>query len=485
MVTSHVRTTARPWDLLVVGGGTAGLVAAHTAALIGARTALVEADRTGGECLWTGCVPSKALLAAADTVATVRRDHGYVTAGEVRVDFGKVMARVREAITTIEPVDSPEALREAGVTVIHGRAEFDGPASVVVNGERHPFRRAVLATGSSPHVPDIPGLRESGPLTSETLWGLEELPARLLVLGGGPVGCEMSQAFARLGSQVTLINRGERLLRRMDPDAAAAVRAALEDDGVEVLTRHRITGVDGAPGRPGHARVSGDEGDRTLGYDALLVGTGQRPRTSGLGLDRAGVELTDTGAVRVDGRLRTSNRRVWAAGDVTPAPQLTHLASYHAGIAAVNALLGLPFTPDRSAVPQVVYTDPEVAAVGAPTWAPDGGRAPRVTTQTHDHVDRAVTDARTDGFTRLAVGPTGRITGATIVGPRAGDSLGELGLAVRRKVRVSALGSTVHAYPTYGYGTWDAAVTEVRRRSARWGLTWLTAALIRLRRLGG
>lgn len=476
----------RPWDLLVVGGGTAGLVAAHTGAVLGARVALVEEHRTGGDCLWTGCVPSKALLSAAGVVATLRRDHGFASAGEVSVDFGAVMARVNQAIATIEPVDSPEALREAGVTVVTGRAEFDGPGSVRVAGERHLFRRAVLATGSTPVVPDVPGLRDAGPVTSETVWDLTELPGRLLILGGGPVGCEMSQAFARLGSRVTLVHRGERLLPRHDPDASAAVRRALTSDGVEIITGHEVARVDGSPGRPGVATVGLDgAGERRLDYDVLLLATGQRPRTAGLGLDLAGVRLTDDGAVAVDPRLRTTNPRIFAAGDVTPAPQLTHLASYHAGIAATNALLGLPLRPDTTAVPQVVYTDPEVAAVGAPTWAPPGRRTPRTTEHGHDHVDRAVTDGRTDGFTRLTLTATGRIAGATVVGPRAGESLAELGLAVRQRIRVTALASTVHAYPTYAYAPWEAAVTEVRRRSARWGLWRLTRVIVLLRRVRG
>jgi pyruvate/2-oxoglutarate dehydrogenase complex dihydrolipoamide dehydrogenase (E3) component len=255
-------------------------------------------------------------------------------------------------------------------------------------------------------------------------------------------------------------------------------------DGVEILTAHQLARVDGEPGRPGRARAVDGDGDRSVGYDALLLATGQRARTAGLGLDRAGVRLTDAGTVAPDARLRTTNPRIFAAGDVTPALQLTHLASYHAGIAATNALLGLSLRPDATAAPRVVYTDPEVAAVGAPTWAPPGEQAPRTTEDGHDHVDRAVTDGRTEGFTRLTVSSAGRITGATVVGPRARESLAELGLAVRRKVRVTALASTVHAYPTYGYAPWEAAVTEVRRRCGRWGLWRLTRALIRLRRAG-
>ncbi|MGF1662146.1 MAG: dihydrolipoyl dehydrogenase family protein [Kineosporiaceae bacterium] len=483
-----------PWDLLVVGGGTAGLVAAHTGAQLGARVALVEEQRTGGECLWTGCVPSKTLLAAADVVATLRQGREYAAGGDVRVDFPAVMAHVRRAVAAIEPVDSPQALQAAGVEVLTGRASFDGLSSVVVAGARVAFGRAVLATGAAPAVPDVPGLAAAGPLTSETVWALRELPQRLLVVGGGPAGCELSQAFARLGSRVTLVQRGPRLLPRFDADAAAVLSRALERDGVAVRLRSRVLRVDGAAGRPGVALVADGAGETAVAYDALLVTTGKRPRTVGLGLDLAGIGVDADGAVVVDGRLRTTNARVWAAGDVTPAPRLTHLAAYHAGIAATNALLGLGVRPDSTAVPQVVFTDPEVAGVGTAIGSATGSvtrsaagsttrRPPRTVTAGHDHVDRAVADGRTEGFTRLAVSTTGRVTGATIVGPRAGESISELAFAVRRRVRVTALASTVHPYPTYGYGVWDAAVTEVRRRSTRIGLWHLTQAVIRLRRL--
>jgi pyruvate/2-oxoglutarate dehydrogenase complex dihydrolipoamide dehydrogenase (E3) component len=492
MSSSSGRGTA-PWDLLVVGGGTAGLVAAHTGAQLGARVALVEEHRTGGECLWTGCVPSKTLLAAADVVATLRGGRNYVTVGAVRVDFPAVMAHVRRAIEAIEPVDSPQALKAAGVEVLTGRASFDGPSSVVVAGARTGFGRAVLATGAAPAVPDVPGLAAARPMTSETVWDLRELPQRLLVIGGGPAGCELSQAFARLGSRVTLVHRGPWLLPRFDADAAALLAGALGRDGVAVRLSSRVLRVDGVPGEPGVALVADGAGETPVGYDAVLVATGKRARTAGLGLDLAGVQVDARGAVVVDGGLRTTNPRVWAAGDVTPAPRLTHLASYHAGIAATNALLGLRVRPDRTAVPQVVFTDPEVAAVGAATGPAAGsaarsttglatGRPPRTVTAGHDHVDRAVADGRTEGFTRLAVSATGRVTGATVVGPRAGESVAELALAVRRRVRVSALAATVHPYPTYGSGVWDAAVTEVRRRAGRLGVWRLTRWMIRLRR---
>lgn len=237
----------RPWDLLVVGGGSAGLVAAYTAAELGARVVLVERHRTGGDCLWTGCVPSKALLSAADTVDRVRRARAFATIGEPEVDFSGVMRHVRSAIATIEPVDSVEALQAAGVTVLLGEAVVTGPSTVTVDGVGQHFQQAMIATGAAPLVPDVPGLADVEALTSETLWDLEQLPERLLVIGGGPVGCEMAQAFARLGSSVTLIEAARRLLPREDPDAAAIVASALRRDGVDVRLARRAVKVVGDP----------------------------------------------------------------------------------------------------------------------------------------------------------------------------------------------------------------------------------------------
>lgn len=456
----------RPWDLLVVGGGSAGLVAAYTAAELGARVVLVERRRTGGDCLWTGCVPSKALLSAADTVDRVRRARAFATIGEPEVDFSGVMRHVRSAIATIEPVDSVEALQAAGVTVLLGEAVVTGPSTVTVDGVGQHFQQAMIATGAAPLVPDVPGLADVEALTSETLWDLEQLPERLLVIGGGPVGCEMAQAFARLGSSVTLIEAARRLLPREDPDAAAIVASALRRDGVDVRLARRAVKVVGDPSG-GEALLGTGSHEASVGFDAVLVATGRVARTRGLGLDRAGVSLTPSGAVKVDRYLRTSNPRIWAAGDVTPFPHLTHLASQHAGLATVNALLGTRRAVDSAAVPRVVYTDPEVASVGRPTWSSTPGDPPRTITRHHDHVDRAVAEGRTDGFSRLALTGNGsRIVGATLVGPRAGESIAEMTLAVRRRMRVTDLAATIHAYPTYADGPWNAAVDEVRRRLA-------------------
>ena len=451
-------------DLLVVGGGTAGIVGATTAASLGARVALVERDRTGGECLWTGCVPSKALLAAGSAAAQAREAFRLgVSVGEVRVDFPAVMQHVHEAIARIEPVDSPDALRRAGVEVVAAEAVFTSPRSADAGGRTLAFGQALLATGSAPVVPDVPGLRAAAPLTNETLWALRRLPGRLVVLGAGPVGCELAQAFARLGAQVTLVESAPRLLAREDPQAAALVRAALEDDGVRVLTSARLAAVDGDPGHPGVVGVDAAGGEQQLGYDALLVAAGRRPATAGLGLVAAGVQVDADGAVRVDAHLRTTNPRVWAAGDLTAHPRLTHLAAVHGSLAATNAVLGLRRRVDSTAVPRVTFTDPEVAAVGASTWADDGPAA-RTVTRDHDHVDRAVAEDRRDGFTRLALDRRHRVVGATVVGPRAGESLAELVLATRKGLSTSDLAGTTHAYPTYADGAWNAAIDDVRGR---------------------
>lgn len=447
----------RRWDLAVIGGGTAGIVAAKTAARLGARTLLVERDRTGGDCLWTGCVPSKTLIASASRAASARSAGEYgVRVSGVEVDWSAVMGRVRTAIETIAPIDSIEELEATGVTVATGEARLTGPDALEVDGRRHRFGQAVLATGAAPTVPPVPGLAEVDPLTSDTLWDLSSLPGRLLVLGGGSIGCELGQAMARLGSRVTLVEAEDRLLGREDPDAGARVRAALESDGVVVHTGAALTEV-----RPGVARL-GDGGE--IGFDRVLVAVGRTPRTSGLGLEAAGVATDERGHVIVDGHLRTTQPRLWAAGDLTGHPQLTHVAGVHGSLAASNAVLGVRRSVD-DVVPRVTYTDPEVAAVGIGTTAP--ARGVRLLTQSHAHVDRAVAESRTEGFTRLAVDRRGRILGATVVGPRAGESLGELALAVRQGLRTRDLAGTTHAYPTWNDGLWNAAIGDVREQLER------------------
>ncbi len=464
-MTAHDRIV----DLLVVGGGTAGIVGAKTAARFGARTLLVEQDRTGGDCLWTGCVPSKTLLAAAEHARAVHAATGR------RPDFAEIRERIAAAIATIEPVDSPQSIEETGATVVKGALTFRAPGVADVGGRTIRFRQALIATGGAPAGLGIPGLPAEVTVTSETIWELESLPARLAIIGGGPIACELGQAFARLGSAVTMIVRSGILAKEL-PEAANLVRSALEADGVRLLEH---TAVDGADAGGAGTRLRLGSGD-VVDADVVLLAAGRSPRTAGLGLDLLGVELDGKGHVVTDARMGTSNPRIWAAGDVTNNPQFTHLAGVHAGVAASNAVLGLSRRVSGT-VPRVTFTSPEVAAVGL--TVADPGLKHRSRTVWHDHVDRAVTDDATAGFTRLIVDRRGKILGGTIVGPRAGESLAELALAVQHGLTTSDVAGTTHAYPTYSDGVWNAAVADVRESLAAPLMRRVTSLLVRVRRL--
>ncbi|MCY0904780.1 dihydrolipoyl dehydrogenase family protein [Arthrobacter sp. H14-L1] len=451
-------------DLLVVGGGTAGIVGATTAAGLGARTVLVERARTGGDCLWTGCVPSKTLLSAAEHAAKVRALTGQAPA------FKAVRERIFAAINFIEPVDSPAALEAAGVRVVKGTLTFRAPGVAEIDGQTIRFRQALVATGAAPATTGIAGLDPAFAVTSETVWDLETLPARLTIVGGGPIACELGQAFARMGAQVTMVVRS-RILPREDPDAVSLVRQALESDGVRILEH---TGIQDAAGTDAGTRLRLGNG-ASVPADAVLMAIGRVPRTACLGLERVGVELDGGGHITTDARMRTTNPLIWAAGDVTAHRQFTHLAGVHASVAAANAVLGLKRRISAT-VPRVTFTSPEVAAVGLSTA--DGGSRHRVRTVQHSHVDRAVTEGHTGGFTRLVVDGRGKILGGTLVGPRAGESLTELTLAVQKGMTTSDIAGTTHAYPTYSDGVWNAAVADVRERLASPLMGRATAALV-------
>jgi pyruvate/2-oxoglutarate dehydrogenase complex dihydrolipoamide dehydrogenase (E3) component len=443
-------------------------VGATTAAGFGAHTVLVEQARTGGDCLWTGCVPSKTLLSAAQHAAAARALTGQPP------EFASVRERIFAAINTIEPVDSPEALEAAGVEVITGTLTFRSPGVADVDGRTIRFRQALIATGGTPSNPGIAGLTPAATVTSDTIWELEARPGRLAIVGGGPIACELGQAFARLGTEVTLIVRS-RILAKEDPDAADLVREGLEADGVRVL---EYVTVDSATTTDRGTRIRLGDG-AVVDSDTVLLATGRTPRTAGLGLDRVGVSLDDSGRVMTDSRMMTSNPRIWAAGDVTANPQFTHLAGVHASVAASNAVLGLKRQVSGT-VPRVTFTSPEVAAVGV--TVADSHRQQRARTVRHTHVDRAVTEDSTGGFTRLIVDRRGKILGGTIVGPRAGESLAELTLAVQQGMTTSDIAGTTHPYPTYSDGVWNAAVADVRERLGSPGMRPVLAALIWFRR---
>lgn len=435
-------------DLLVVGGGTAGIVGAKTAARLGARTVLVERGRTGGDCLWTGCVPSKTLLsAAARSVA----EQALTGRGP---DFSAVRARIAAAVATIEPDDSPEALEDTGVTVLSGTARFTAPGEADVDGRTVRFRQALIATGSAPAVPGVPGLEDARTVTSETVWDLEELPGRLVVVGGGPIGCELGQAFARLGSDVVLVARSG-VLPKEDRNAAALVRGSLVSDGVRVVEGAGAERV--STHEDGSSTVCTSDG-QAFDADVVLVATGRRARTEDLGLEAVGVECDDSGHVLVDSRMRTSQPTIWAAGDVTPNPEFTHLAGVHGSTAASNAVLGLRRSVSET-VPRVTYTSPELAAVGVTEAS---GKGHTTSTIQHGDTDRAVTEEQTAGMTRIVVDKHGRILGGTVVGPRAGESLAELTLAVEQRLRTRDLAGVTHPYPTYNDALWNAAIAHAR-----------------------
>ncbi|GAA1346918.1 dihydrolipoyl dehydrogenase family protein [Arthrobacter roseus] len=435
-------------DLLVIGGGTAGIVGAKTATQLGARTILVESSRTGGDCLWTGCVPSKTLLAAAARAATE-----HVLTGN-RTDFSAVRTRIASAIAAIEPDDSPQALESAGATVVAGTARFTGPGTAEIDGRPISFRQALIATGSAPSIPPIPGLEAARVVTSETIWDLEEQPRRLVVVGGGPIGCELGQAFARLGTSVTLISRS-RILPREIPDAADLIRGSLTSDGVTVIEDDGVEKVTVDADDTSTVHTTGG-----LGFEAdvVLLATGRQPRTKGLGLDTVDVQCGASGHVLVDNGMRSSNPNIWAAGDVTESPDFTHLAAVHASVASSNAVLGLRRTVSTT-IPRVTYTSPEVGAVGI-----TDSTSPEYTTSTihHSDGDRAITENEIEGMTQLVIDKRGRIVGGTIVGPRAGESLGELTLAVQQRLRTRDLAGVTHPYPTYNDALWNAATAHAR-----------------------
>jgi pyruvate/2-oxoglutarate dehydrogenase complex dihydrolipoamide dehydrogenase (E3) component len=470
------------YDLAVIGGGTAGLVSAAVSAGIGAKTALVEQHRLGGECLWTGCVPSKAILRSASVLHTLRHaaEYGIDVQGG-RADFGKVMDRVHAIIRGIEPHDSPERFRALGVDVIEGRARFVSPEEADVGGRRVRAKRWILATGSRTAVPPIPGLVAAGYLTHETLWELRDLPESLLVLGAGPIGIEMAQAFARLGSTVTVVDMAERVLEREDPEIAAVLARRLEREGIRLHLGARVTAVRADAGAR-VVTVTMTSGDAELRAAELLVATGRRPNVEEMGLDAIGVEVTEHG-VSVDGSLRTSAHNVWAAGDVVGPYRFTHVADYQARIAAPNALFPLRRKVDYRVVPWCTYTDPEVARVGlteAEARAEWGDRA-GVYRYDHDSLDRALCDGEPDGLTKLVLDPKGRIAGAHVVGPRAGETIHEAVLAVRQRLKLSDLSGMIHVYPTYPESLKRAADAWLRakysgglaRRVADLAVKWL------------
>jgi pyruvate/2-oxoglutarate dehydrogenase complex dihydrolipoamide dehydrogenase (E3) component len=436
----------KPRDLIVIGGGAGGLVVASGAAQLGLDVVLIEKEAAlGGDCLHPGCVPSKTLIHAARVAHTMRRagDCG-LKAVEPEVDLGAVADHVAGVISHIQRHDDPERFRSYGCEVIFGAARFTGPREVEVDGQRIAFRRAVVATGSSPWIPPIEGLAGAGYLTNLDLFDLRRLPEHLVVLGAGPVGMEMAQAFLRLGSRVTVVQRSTTILKREDPEISDTLAALLRAEGMTILTG---TGVERIETSGGIRRVVLKGGGGVLEADRILVAMGHRPALNGLGLEAAGV-AHDRGRIQVDRRMRSSNRRIFACGDVCGPYPFTHMAEYQAGVVIANAVLRIPKKADYRVVPRVTFTDPEIASVGlTEAQARDRGMAVDVLRFEFSNVDRAITDGSTGGLVKL-VTRKGRILGGTILGPHAGELLHEIVLAMRAGIRIGTIGATIHAYPT-------------------------------------
>ncbi len=460
------------YNLVVIGGGSAGLVTAFIAAAVKARVVLVEKHRMGGDCLYTGCVPSKTLLRSARAVHDLKRAADFgLTATPGEPDFAAVMARVQRVIAAIEPHDSPERYRGLGVECIQGDARIESPFEVRVGERTLTTRNIVIATGGTPRIPPIPGIEAIDCLTSETLWDLTELPRRLTILGGGPIGCELAQGFARLGAKVTLVEMLERVLAVEDPDASAAIQAALGRDGVRVLTATRAERVEGT-GTGGTLHLSGPDGAVNVVFDRLLVAVGRRPNTEGLGIEALGLATGPGGALEVDAYLQTKYPNIYACGDVIAPYQFTHSAAHEAWYCAVNALFGAwrRFRVDYSVLPWVTFTDPEVARVGLnEQQAAERGTAVRVLRYELSESDRALAEEEAHGFVKVLTPRDGdAILGATVVGAHAGEVLAELTLAMRHGIGLKGILGTIHPYPTlaeanrFVAGRWRQATQPVR-----------------------
>ncbi|BEE17046.1 pyridine nucleotide-disulfide oxidoreductase [Aeromonas enteropelogenes] len=464
------------YNLVVIGAGAGGLVTSYIAAAVKAKVALIEKHRMGGDCLNTGCVPSKALIRATRFAAEQRKagELGF-SPSQSEADFAAVMARVAQVIRDVEPHDSVERYQGLGVECIEGAARLVSPWEVDVNGQRLTTRHVVIATGARPLVPDLPGLDEVPYLTSDSLWQLRTPPRRLLVLGGGPIGCELAQSFALLGIPVTLVELADQLLPREEREVAEALRLQMEQDGVTLLTGWRAERAqyqaieDGLPIRL-HLR-RGDE-TQVIEGDQLLLALGRVANVSGFGLEDLGVTLAPRGTVAVDGFLATNYPSILAVGDVAGPYQFTHFAAHQAWYAAVNALFGQfkRFRADYRVIPAATYTTPEIARVGLNRKEAEGqGIAFEATRFDLAELDRAIADGEREGFVEVLTVPgKDKILGATIVGTHAGERIAEFVLAMRHKLGLGKILATIHAYPTlmegnkYVAGEWKRAHQPTR-----------------------
>ena len=446
------------FDLAVIGGGTGGLVTAAGAAFLGAKVALIERDRLGGECLYTGCVPSKALIRSAKVLHLIRRATDFgLNPSEVSFDFEKVMDRMRRVRQQVGKHDSPERFKELGATLFSDQASFLASTKLQVGEQRIQAKKVVIATGSRTAIPPIEGLEAAGFLDHVSAFMLSRLPRSVVILGGGPIGIEFAQVFARFGVRVTVLEVVGQILPREDPEIAQTLEAILRAEGIDIHTCTKAFRVEkGGPEKVVvHGECSGAQ--KTFGAEEIFLATGRRPNVEGLNLEAAGVKYDNKG-VLVDDTLRTTARTIWACGDITGKLLFTHVAEYQARLVVRNALFPFKSKADYRGVPWCTFSDPEVARVGL-TEAEARRQFGNVKIYRYNFgdLDRALCDGEAVGLTKLVCTPKGKIAGAHIVGPQAGDLIQEVVLAMRKGLPVGAISQTIHTYPT---------LAEVNRRTA-------------------
>ena len=442
---------ARPeFDIAIIGGGAGGLVVAAGAATLGAKVALVEKHKLGGDCLWTGCVPSKTLLKSAHIAHNLRHaDRWSLEPVNPKPDLARVMERVADVIKGIEPNDSPERFRGLGVDVILGAGKFSSPEAFEVDGRRLTAKTFVIATGSRPTVPNLPGIDTTPFLTNETVFDLREPVASLIVIGAGPIGSEMAQAFRRLGSNVTVIDIAPQILPREDPDLAAVVFKAMQDEGVRYLLGASILSFSGGKGDVRVTIRMADGTPTVVAASHLLLAVGRTANVDTLSVELAGVKVNN-GRIVTAGGLTTTNPNIYVIGDAAGGQQFTHLAEHHAGIVLRRALFRMKWVQPSLIVPWCTFTDPELARVGlSETEAKQRGVAHRVYRFAFAEIDRARTEGEMLGFAKIVTNPKGRLLGASIVGPHAGELIAEYALALAKGMNAKDLTGVIHAYPTY------------------------------------
>jgi pyruvate/2-oxoglutarate dehydrogenase complex dihydrolipoamide dehydrogenase (E3) component len=474
---------AGKYNLVVLGAGTAGLVSAAGAASLGAKVALIEKHLLGGDCLNYGCVPSKAVIRAARVAETVREAAAYGVHVETgfKINFTEAMERMRRLRAGISEHDSARRFRDLGVDVFLGGGRFTGRSTVEVQGQRLEFTRAIIATGARADRPSFPGLAEAGFLTNETVFSLTELPRRLCVIGAGPIGCEMAQAFRRLGSEVCVVTHGANILPKEDPDASTIVQRKFEQEGIRLVLGARILKVETVDGTKFVVFEKNGREEHTAS-DELLIAIGRSPNVEGLNLEAAGVAYDKEG-VRVNDRLRTTNLRIYAAGDICSRFKFTHAADAMARLALRNSLFFGRSKASSLVIPSCTFTDPEVAHVGLyEDEARKRGHEVVTHTVNMSEVDRAILDGATDGFARVHVdAKTGKILGATLVSEHAGESISEFVLAMTHGVSPSAFSSVIHPYPTQAEALKRLGDLSMRARLKPW-LRKIFGAYFRIQR---